>query len=224
MFGPLERWFSYSGRRRLLDRDLDTMRGHIIGHVLEVGAGSVGRRGRFIPPSENVLTWTYVDLHSGKRPTVAADVQALPLQDRSFDTVVCLEVLEYVRDPHRAFLEMARVLRTGGNLLVSTPFLHRFDTDHDYWRFSKHALRYLASTAGLETKQVLQQGHALASMGAILKNLVAGVRHTWARRLLGLTIWLPVTVLNGMDAPLQGRPRISRTFSTGYLVRAIRIS
>jgi ubiquinone/menaquinone biosynthesis C-methylase UbiE len=43
-----------------------------------------------------------------------------PWADASFDLVTCLEALEYFPRPRRALAEMARVLRPGGALLVST--------------------------------------------------------------------------------------------------------
>lgn len=47
------------------------------------------------------------------------DATLLPFQDRSFDTVTCLEVLEHLSEPERALEEMARVSR--GYLLLSVP-------------------------------------------------------------------------------------------------------
>src|SRR5262245_26784155 len=49
------------------------------------------------------------------------DVVALPFAAGSFDGVVCSSVLEYVQSPPRVLVELARVLRPGGRLLVSVP-------------------------------------------------------------------------------------------------------
>ena len=48
-----------------------------------------------------------------------ASVDDLPFADRSFDLVVCCEVLEHLRDPRRGLAEVARVARRA--VLVSTP-------------------------------------------------------------------------------------------------------
>ncbi|MFL5906772.1 MAG: class I SAM-dependent methyltransferase, partial [Solirubrobacterales bacterium] len=51
-----------------------------------------------------------------------ADVEDLPLEDRSFDYILCIEVLRYLRNPERCVAEMARVLRPGGvALATATP-------------------------------------------------------------------------------------------------------
>jgi ubiquinone/menaquinone biosynthesis C-methylase UbiE len=48
-----------------------------------------------------------------------ASVYALPFEDRSFDLVVCCEVLEHLAEPDRGLKEVARVARRG--VVVSTP-------------------------------------------------------------------------------------------------------
>jgi SAM-dependent methyltransferase len=52
---------------------------------------------------------------------VVADVLALPFPDESFDAVTCFEVIEHVEVPRQLVRELARVLRPGGLLCVSTP-------------------------------------------------------------------------------------------------------
>lgn len=54
-------------------------------------------------------------------PVIEGDVNKLPFNDRSFDTIVCLEVLEHLRTPHKALEEMARVTRNVGDLYLTCP-------------------------------------------------------------------------------------------------------
>lgn len=46
--------------------------------------------------------------------------EALPYADQSFDIVVCVDVLEHVRDLRRVLQEIARTLRPGGVFLFDT--------------------------------------------------------------------------------------------------------
>ena len=48
--------------------------------------------------------------------------EPLPLEDSSIDLVWCSEVLEHVPDTAHTLSEIRRVLRTGGRLLVTTPY------------------------------------------------------------------------------------------------------
>jgi SAM-dependent methyltransferase len=50
---------------------------------------------------------------------VRGDACALPFEDRSFDLVICLEVLEHLPEPGRALRELKRVARSG--CLLSVP-------------------------------------------------------------------------------------------------------
>jgi len=50
---------------------------------------------------------------------VRGDVCALPVRSRTYDLVVCLEVLEHLQDPGRALQEIRRVSRRG--CLLSVP-------------------------------------------------------------------------------------------------------
>jgi ubiquinone/menaquinone biosynthesis C-methylase UbiE len=50
-----------------------------------------------------------------------ADVQNIAHQDATFDTVISCETIEHVPSPKRALSELARVLRPGGRLLLTTP-------------------------------------------------------------------------------------------------------
>lgn len=52
-----------------------------------------------------------------------ADLNAphLPYQDRVFDAASCLDVIEHVLDPRNLLQELARVLRPGGVLVLTTP-------------------------------------------------------------------------------------------------------
>jgi SAM-dependent methyltransferase len=54
---------------------------------------------------------THIDL-------AVARSQALPFPDNSFDLVTCITVLTFVPDADNAIREMARVLRTGGRLVI----------------------------------------------------------------------------------------------------------
>jgi SAM-dependent methyltransferase len=49
-----------------------------------------------------------------------ANLEALPLEDESFDLVLCSQVIEHLLDPDAGLRELARVLRPGGTLILTT--------------------------------------------------------------------------------------------------------
>jgi 2-polyprenyl-6-hydroxyphenyl methylase/3-demethylubiquinone-9 3-methyltransferase len=48
--------------------------------------------------------------------------EPLPFEDASFDAIWCTEVLEHLFDVHRALVELNRVLKPEGLLLLTTPY------------------------------------------------------------------------------------------------------
>jgi SAM-dependent methyltransferase len=88
---------------------------------------------------------TSVDIDSSRKPDIVASIERLHMiQDASFDAVFCMEVLEHVRDPFAASSEIKRVLRPGGVVIGSTPFiLGIHDAPNDFYRFTEHGIRHL---------------------------------------------------------------------------------
>ena len=52
---------------------------------------------------------------------VAGDVLTLPFKNNSFDAVISTEVIEHTVDPQKAIVEMYRVLKPDGLLVLTTP-------------------------------------------------------------------------------------------------------
>lgn len=91
------------------------------GSVLDLGCGT-GHAAQFLVDHDTVG----LDLDAGalagqSRPTVRADLRQAPFGAGSFDSVVCLHAVEHVPDPQRVAAECARVVQSGGTVVLSTP-------------------------------------------------------------------------------------------------------
>jgi SAM-dependent methyltransferase len=64
---------------------------------------------------------------------VQGDALAIPFADRSFDRVICSEVLEHIPEDRAAMAELARVLRVGGTMAITVP---RFFPELVNWALS----------------------------------------------------------------------------------------
>lgn len=76
---------------------------------------------------------------------IVSDITAIPVDDASFDAVMCIEVLEHVPDPVNALKELNRVLKPGGFLIVTAPFCslthfspYHFSTGFNTYFYEKH--------------------------------------------------------------------------------------
>lgn len=119
------------------------------GRLLDAGAGHLPLRYIARP---YCTEYRSLDLHAVHADLdYVGDVQRIPLPDTTFDTVVCLQVLEHVPDPLAALREMHRVLVPGGKLIISVPHLDYLHNEPlDFYRYTKHGLRTLLERAGFQ--------------------------------------------------------------------------
>lgn len=131
---------------------------YVGGDVLDLGAGRLAWRTTLRPFARSYTSADLVRCHDELDHLVDL-TQTLPFADHSYDTVFCCSVLEHLFDYERAMAEMARILRPGGRLVLSLPFLfYRHGDPDDYFRFSPYAIRRLAERHGLAVTVLHPQG------------------------------------------------------------------
>lgn len=158
---------------------------------------------------------------SGAYEILLADIVALPFPDKFFDLVICSEVLEHIRNQNIAVNEIIRVLKPGGNLVVSVP---RFFPERVCWALSddygntdkghiriyrKKELITLLESAGVKTRAVCF-AHSLHTPYWWLKCIVGPSRDdSWPVNLYHrFLIW-----------DIMKRPRITRLLD--YLLNPV---
>lgn len=90
--------------------------------ILDIGCGSSRLLARL--PAVIGVDILESKLRYGRKfgqPLVNGSVWELPFKDRQFDCVICSEVIEHIPAGDIPFLEMQRVLKPGGILVVGTP-------------------------------------------------------------------------------------------------------
>jgi ubiquinone/menaquinone biosynthesis C-methylase UbiE len=121
------------------------------GRVLDVGTTHKFRK-EIEPFRPLFREYVAVDFHarsdySELNVDIDADIRQLPFRNETFDGVLCIEVLEHVPDPSQAVSELHRVLRPGGVMLLTVPFMlgyHGKIGDYDdFFRFTDDGLYLL---------------------------------------------------------------------------------
>jgi SAM-dependent methyltransferase len=151
------------------------------GRLLDVGCGDKPYEAIFTPfvdeyvGIEHEATFAATSASGRQRkPDLVYDGTRLPFEDRSFDTVLNVQVLEHTPRPRELVAEMARVLKDDGLLILSAPFAFRLhEQPHDYFRYSPHGLRELCGAAGLEVVEVLAQGSLWSVLGHKVNSYLA---------------------------------------------------
>ena len=127
--------------RNVLEALLEDHKHAIRGKILDIGS----RSRRYDWLFDGMVT--AVDVRPNEDLNIEyADVeQSLPFPDNHFDSVLCLEVFEYLEHFRRAIDEIHRVLRPEGAAIVTVPFMdnamHKDSPPHyDKLRFTKECL------------------------------------------------------------------------------------
>lgn len=64
----------------------------------------------------------FLKSHGVQADVFVGDINKLPFKKGAFDVVVASEVVEHTLDPGRAVLELARVAKPGGTIIVTVPY------------------------------------------------------------------------------------------------------
>src|SRR3954471_18479893 len=162
------------------------------------------------------VTADYVGLDVVENPMaeIIGSVEAMPVDDASFDVVLCTQVLEHCDDPAQAIRELQRVTRPGGRVLAST---HGVQVYHpspvDYWRWTHEGLNRLFATSADWASVTVTPAAGTASALAMLLGTyveIAFRRTVFARP--------PVWALNRLGAALDARMRMLAEPLPGSLI------
>jgi SAM-dependent methyltransferase/uncharacterized protein YbaR (Trm112 family) len=83
-----------------------------------------------------------LDIYPHNNTHVAGDAHNLPFLDNSVNVAWLSAVLEHIQQPFLVMNEVYRVLKPGGYVLISVPFLqYLHGSPYDYFRYTKYGLR-----------------------------------------------------------------------------------
>ena len=165
----------------LMIEQLTTVAPQARGRLLDVGCGSKPYLEIFEP-----YVTEYVGIERGstfaetassgatRGPDVLYDSDVMPFAPASFDTILCIQVLEHTPSPQPLLDDIARVLKPGGLLVLSAPFSFRMHEEpHDYFRYTPNGLRVMCNASGLEVVSTMQQGGLWSVLGHKLNTFLA---------------------------------------------------
>jgi 2-polyprenyl-3-methyl-5-hydroxy-6-metoxy-1,4-benzoquinol methylase len=177
--------------------------------VLDVGCGDR-------PYAELFAGATGFDVPGNPHADLHGSLEAIPVEDASFDVVLCLQVLEHVPDPAAAVRELRRVVRPGGRVLLSTHGVYPFHPNpDDLWRWTQQGLEALFFTTAAWTSVTVRPG---AGTAATLAMINAHVLDLLLKRLHVRALGAPlVAVLNAAGESLDAAIPILRSTAPGTL-------
>lgn len=168
--------------------------------VLDAGCGEQPLRPEIEAAGAHYLG---LDVQQNRSNTVEllAPLWDVPLADASVDVILATEVLEHVVDTAGAFREMARILRPGGTIVITTPFAYPLHEEpHDYVRLTPAAIAWHAEQNGLRVSEAHALGDELESLAVTSCNLFSGMTTRWpfAARAAFALVRLPMNVATNL--------------------------
>lgn len=148
------------------------------GTLLDVGCGIMPYRELMLSAPTAISRYIGLDIENpnySAKPDLKWDGTRIPLDEGTVDCALCTEVLEHCPNPTVVLTEIRRVLRPGGLLFFTVPFvwpLH--DLPNDFFRYTPVALKALITESGFADVEV----KGLAGWNATLAQMIG----LWIRR------------------------------------------
>lgn len=203
--------------------------------ILDVGAGSSPFRPYFSHceyRAHDFAKLSNSQLWSGRGYApldYVSDIESIPVEDNSFDVILCTEVLEHVPEPIQAIKEISRILKPQGLLIMTAPLgsgLHQ-QPYHFYGGYTPYWYQKFLADAGFEQISIVPNGGFFQHYTQeSLRFLHMSAPWHGGKQLLWLPFWLLSLTWGLFWAPFWG-PILDKHmdedkfFTIGYHVSAI---
>ena len=182
--------------------------GLLKGRVLNAGAGN--REISHLVDGELTNQDIWWEGDTRRNINVYSPIHRIPTEPNHFDSVVCIAVLEHVENPEDVIPEFFRVLKPGGVVIASVPFLqpeHKAPTD--FQRYTQDGLSRLFRMHGFEIVQVETLFTVYHTLHWIVYEWLH-LRNTFIYRLLRILL-LPTLAVLARKSRLSS-PRLASVF------------
>lgn len=158
------------------------------------------------------------------RLDIVSDITEIPEPDASFDAVMCVEVLEHLPEPVKAIAEFSRLVRPGGQLIVTAPFcsLTHFAPYHFHTGFNRYFYERHLPEHGFDIADLQTNGNFFEFVAQETRR-VPRMAGTYAGEGVGLIDRLGIRLmLRTLDRLSKGDRGSSEMLNFGCHVRAVR--
>jgi SAM-dependent methyltransferase len=151
-----------------------SQREKLIGRLLDVGCGNMPYKKVLLESGGGKATeYLGLDLANNpvhqNQPDLLWEGEKIPLDSDSVDSALLTEVLEHVPNPDVILTEIMRVLRPGGKLFLTVPFLWPLhEVPYDNYRYTPFALRRHLEESGFTVMELRATGGWDASLAQMI--------------------------------------------------------
>lgn len=162
---------NYFSRKDLYEAVLHNSR-YISGKVLDFGCGTQPYK-KLFKADEYIGVEIDIPGEYKDEEIVYYDGKHVPFEDETFDSMISSEVFEHVINIEEIIKELNRVLKTGGNVLITVPFVYpRHCWPNDYRRYTYEGLKNLLVSNGFEILKCESNAGYIESVAELINNYV----------------------------------------------------
>jgi SAM-dependent methyltransferase len=191
------------------------------GVLLDVGCGDMPYKSLLLSEHSRVTKYIGLDLavnpiYSNVRPDLTWDGESIPSANESVDCAIATELFEHCPSPEIVMREINRVLKPGGSLFFTVPFLWPLhDVPYDQYRYTPFSLERHLKNSGFQTVEIKALGGWDASLAQMIGLWVNRRPLSYLKRKLLQYLTLP---LIGLLVRNDTRPDKfdENAMSTGY--------
>lgn len=192
--------------RKSLFVSLNSNLKHLNGKLLDVGCGKMPYRS-YISENSNISEYIGLEIYQaldykGKfKPDFFWDGITMPFEDNSFDCVLLTEVLEHCFDPNITLSEVFRVLKKGGVVYFTVPFIWSLhEVPYDFHRYTPFSLtKYFENNNFSRIQLNSLGGHHASMVQMTMLWTQRAFGRKFIRRMLAIFLWPFVMILMRLD-------------------------
>jgi SAM-dependent methyltransferase len=197
---------------------------------VDVGAGTVPYQ-RDVIEAFGVTQYVPVDIAPAIPDAVVPDARLLPFRVGSVDLVVSFDVIQHISQPERVLAEFARILRPGGLVLITFPFMYPECDFRDFQRWTMAGMAELMQQYGLSPVLTARRGGlvfaGICLINWLLQHIVPGQRRSWrqartwsgvARSAVVAALTLPTNLLGWLALLCDAMVRTKGAYMGGAIL------
>lgn len=187
----------YIARKGLL-KSIKYLGKNISGKTLDVGCGTKPYE-KYFNSTEYIGLEIETTIHKNyNKADVFYKGGKFPFQNEEFDSVVTNQVLEHVFEPDLFLSEINRVLKKGGNLLITVPFVwDEHEQPYDYARYSSFGLKYLLENKGFEIIAHIKSENNIKALFQLINAYLYKItfRKRFVKQITTVFLMAPITII-----------------------------
>ena len=160
--------------RRLLQKAIDNNIGLFHGTLLDLGCGEMPYKQYLLDRNKSITEYIGLDVdhsryHHDRKPDLVWDGKRINLNDASVDTVIATELFEHVKNLGEVLDEVNRVLKKGGVIYFTVPFIWPLhEVPDDQYRYTPYSLKPALDKAGFKDIEILPLGGYNAALAQMI--------------------------------------------------------